>query len=103
MSINKANAAKRETLSPTTVNPGRESNAASAEQLPSRNTSQQPPTHEFVYGIFISIGKNEEAYIAERMKANAKKKAEVAVKHDGVIKEFTLKEFFGRLGFSNEP
>jgi len=53
------------------------------------------------YGLYISLeGKSQEA-IVKALMAPAKKTVEVAVKYQGVVKEFTFAEFFKRLGFGD--
>lgn len=52
---------------------------------------------ESAYGIFLSI--EDTAMFDELAKCNARKKVDVAVKYNGVTKEYTLDEFLALHGF----
>ncbi len=54
------------------------------------------------YGLFINIDGASEAIIARALMAPAEKTIEVAVTYRGITKEYTLADFFERLGFYAE-
>lgn len=51
------------------------------------------------YGLLINIDGPSERIIADALMAPADKTVEVAVKYRGATKEYTLTDFFKRLGF----
>lgn len=51
------------------------------------------------YGLLIDIDGKSEQVIVDALMADAEKTVEVAVKYRGVTREFTLADFFKRLGF----
>ena len=55
----------------------------------------------FAYGLFIDIDIGREM-IKQVMEAPAKNKIEVAVRYNGVTREFKMKEFLTVLGFEYE-
>ncbi len=54
---------------------------------------------KYIYGVYINIDGVSREAVAEMLVPPAEKKAEVAVSHHGVVKEFTFDDFFERLGF----
>ena len=63
--------------------------------------TQQESYHKpkYIYGVYINLDGVSEKAIMELLAQPAEKKAEVAVSHNGVVKEFTFDDFFKRLGF----
>lgn len=55
-----------------------------------------------VYGLFLSFDGPSQQAIVDALMKPAKKKVEVAVKYQGVMKEYTFAEFFKRLGFYDD-
>jgi hypothetical protein len=59
----------------------------------------KPDKIKTAYGLFISVDGDSETAIVKALMGDAEKKVEVAVKFLGVTKEYTLIDFFTRLGF----
>ena len=51
------------------------------------------------YGLLIDIDGKSEKVIVEALMAPAEKTVEVAVRYRGITKEYTMRDFFNRLGF----
>ena len=63
------------------------------------DTRQESWPAKYIYGVYINIDGISKQAIMEVLAAPADKKAEIAVCHRGVVKEFTFDDFFRRLGF----
>ena len=62
------------------------------------NINSQDSSFTVAYGIFLDVNGKMFDPLHE---SNAKKKVDIAVKYEGIVREFTLEEFITLLGFGD--